>query len=76
VIWQGTRKVLFFDTGEDEMTPEYGLPAMTPDARSWLGAYLAVTCAGSRIERLGTHRAFDPAGVPCERNLFAVIREG
>jgi len=73
-IWDRTGKVLFFDTGEDEMTPEYGLPAMTPDARSWLAAYLAKTCPGSRVEQLGTHAAFDPAGRPCERNLFAVIR--
>lgn len=73
-IWARTQKVLFFDTGENEMTPEYGLPAMTPDPRSWLGGYLAETCSGSRLEHLGTHRAFDPAGRPCERNLFAVIR--
>ena len=73
-IWDRTGKVLFFDTGEDEMTPEYGLPAMTPDARSWLGAYLAETCPGSRVEHLGMHAAFDPAGRTVERNLFAVIR--
>jgi hypothetical protein len=73
-IWDRTRKVLFFDTGESEMTPEYRLPAMTPDARSWLADYLAETCQDSRIEHLGTHRAFDPKGRPCERNRFAVIR--
>jgi hypothetical protein len=47
---------------------------MTPDARSWLSAYLAETCEGSRVEHLGTHAAFDPSGRPVERNLFAVIR--
>jgi hypothetical protein len=73
-IWNRTGKVLFFDTGENEMTPDYGLPEMTPDARSWLGAYLAETCEGSRVEHLGTHAAFDPSGRPVERNLFAVIR--
>jgi hypothetical protein len=73
-IWSRTDKVLFFDTGENEMTPEYGLPEMTPDARSWLTGYLAETCEGSRIEHLGTHAAFDPAGQTVERNLFAVIR--
>jgi len=73
-IWQKTGKVLFFDTGEDEMTPDYGLPEMTPDARSWLEAFLAETCPGSRIEHLGMHRAFDPFGALCERNLFAVVR--
>lgn len=73
-IWSRTGKVLFFDTGENEMTPEYGLPEMTPDARSWLAGYLAETCAGSRVEHLGTHDAFDPVGETVERNLFAVIR--
>jgi hypothetical protein len=73
-IWARTDKVLFFDTGENEMTLDYRLPEMTPDARSWLSAYLAETCEGSRIEHLGTHAAFDPSGRPCERNLFAVIR--
>jgi len=73
-IWSRTGKVLFFDTGENEMTPDYGLPEMTPDARSWLSAYLAETCEGSRLEHLGTHAAFDPSGRTVERNLFAVIR--
>lgn len=73
-IWLHTRKVMVFDTGEAEMTPDFRLPEMTPDARSWLTTYLADTCAASRIEHLGFHRAFDPAGRPCERNLFAVIR--
>ena len=73
-IWSHTGKVLFFDTGENEMTPDYGLPEMTPDARSWLSAYLGETCEGSRIEHLGTHAAFDPSGRPVERDLFAVIR--
>ena len=75
-IWLHTRKVMVFDTGEAEMTPDFRLPAMTPDARTWLTTYLADTCSGSRIEHLGFHRAFDPAGKPCERNLFAVIRTG
>ena len=66
--------MLFFDTGENEMTPDFGLPEMTPAARPWLAAYLAETCVGSRIEHLGTHAAFDPSGRPVERNLFAVIR--
>ena len=73
-IWSRTAKVLFFDTGEDEMTPDYKLPAMTPDARSWLAGYLAETCEDARVEHLGMHTAFDPSGRPCERNLFAVIR--
>jgi hypothetical protein len=74
MIWQQTRKVMFFDTGESEMTPDYQLPPMTPDPRSWLAGYLARACPGSRIEHLGRHGAFDPCGNPCQRNLFAVIR--
>jgi hypothetical protein len=73
-IWMHTRKVMFFDTGETEMSSDYRLPPMTPDPRAWLNEYLATTCTGSRIEYLGTHRAFDPSGNPCRRNLFAVIR--
>ena len=73
-IWQRSRKVMFFDTGETEMTPDYGLPPMLPDPRSWLADYLGRTCTGSRVEHLGLHAAFDPAGNPCRRNLFAVIR--
>ena len=55
-IWSRTGKVLFFDTGESEMTSEYGLPEMTPDSRSWLAGYLSETCEGSRVEHLGTQR--------------------
>lgn len=73
-IWERSRKVMFFDTGEREMTPDYGLPSMTPDPRSWLANYLAGACAGSRVEHLGVHAAFDPRGNPCTRNLFAVVR--
>lgn len=73
-IWRKTGVVMFFDTGETEMTPDYRLPQMTPDPRSWLEGYLSQTCAGSRIEHLGRHRAFDPDGGSAERNLFAVVR--
>jgi hypothetical protein len=73
-LWALTRRVFFFDTGEAEMTPDYGLPPMTPDARTWLTGYLAETCPEGTIEHLGAHRAFAPGGEPCERNLFAVVR--
>ena len=73
-IWRKTGVVMFFDTGETEMTPDYGLPEMSPDPRSWLEDYLSRTCAGSRVEHLGLHRAFDPDGGPVERNLFAVFK--
>jgi hypothetical protein len=73
-VWMHTRKVMFFDTGETEMPSDYRLPPMTPDPRAWLTEYLAASCEGSRIEHLGTHRAFDPSGNAVRRNLFAVIR--
>ena len=55
-IWSRTGKVLFFDTGENEMSPEYGLPAMTPDARSWLTSYLAETCPARASSSSGRTR--------------------
>jgi hypothetical protein len=73
-IWGLARQVLLFDTGENEMTPDFELPPMTPEPRSWLAAYLAQTCAGGTVEHLGLHRAFAPGGAPCNRNLFAVLR--
>ena len=75
-IWERTGKVMFFDTGENEMPASFRLPAMTPDARSWLEHYLSATCPGSEVRHLGSHAAFDADGDPCERNLFAVIRLG
>jgi SAM-dependent methyltransferase len=75
-LWERTRKVLVFDTGEREMGPDFGLPAMEPDARTWVAAHLAEVCAGGTIEPLGEHAAFDPAGAPVTRNLFAVVRSG
>jgi hypothetical protein len=73
-LWERTGRVMFFDTGENEMPESFGLPAMTPDPRSWLARYLADTCSGSELRHLGVHAAFDAAGDPCRRNLFAVIR--
>jgi hypothetical protein len=73
-LWEKTARVMFFDTGEDEMPESFGLPAMTPDPRSWLESYLTETCPGSEIRHLGRHGAFDADGSPCRRNLFAVVR--
>jgi SAM-dependent methyltransferase len=75
-LWERSRKVLIFDTGEREMGPDFGLPAMEPDARTWLAGHLAAVCAGGTVEHLGTHAAFGPDGAPVTRNLFAVIRSG
>jgi len=74
VIWERTGKVLFFDTGEDEMSEDFGLPRMTPTPAAWLTDYLRATCPGSQIEHLGRHDAFDAEGRLADRNLFAVVR--
>jgi hypothetical protein len=75
-IWSKTATVMFFDTGENEMPASFGLPAMTPDARTWLERYLSDACPGGEVRHLGRHPAFDAEGDPCERNLFAVVRKG
>jgi hypothetical protein len=74
-LWARTGKVMFFDSGEDEMPESFGLPRMVPTPDVWLRHYLQENCAGGRIEHLGRHRAFDAAGLPTDRALFAVIRQ-
>jgi Methyltransferase domain len=75
-LWERSRKVLIFDTGEREMGPDFRLPAMEPDARTWVGGHLAEVCAGATVEHLGEHAAFGPDGAPVTRSLFAAIRPG
>ena len=75
-LWERSRAVLIFDTGEREMGADFRLPAMEPDARTWVAGHLAEVCAGGTVEHLGTHAAFDPDGAPVTRNLFAAIRSG
>jgi hypothetical protein len=73
-LWDRSRKVLFFDTGEVEMGPEFKLPEMQPNPRAWLERYLTATCAGAEVLHLGEHDAFDAEGRPARRNLFALVR--
>ena len=77
-VWARTRKVMFFETGEREMSSDYALPTMAPSPREWLTTYLATTCTSSRVECLGQMKAFAPGGTETSamvhRNLFAVIR--
>lgn len=73
-IWARTRRVMVFETGEDEMGPEFRLPTFEPDTRTWLTDYLETTCEGSEVIHLGLHDAFDADARPCRRNLFAVVR--
>jgi hypothetical protein len=74
-LWTRTAKVMFFDSGEEEMPAWFGLPRMVPTPQAWLTDYLRETCTGGGVEYLGRHRAFDAAGRPTDRGLFAVIRE-
>ncbi|MFJ5731011.1 hypothetical protein [Streptomyces paradoxus] len=74
-IWARAGTVMFFDSGEDEMPQEFGLPEMVPTPDAWLGEYLRANCSGGRVEHLGRHRACDATGLPTDRALFAVIRE-
>ncbi|MFF0200227.1 hypothetical protein [Streptomyces sp. NPDC005017] len=74
-LWARTGKVMFFDSGENEMPESFGLPRMLPTPDAWLTEYLEKNCSGGRAEHLGRHRAFDADGLPTDRALFAVIRE-
>jgi hypothetical protein len=74
-VWQRTEKVLFFESGEKEMGPEYGLPAMEPDARTWFTEYLEGVCTNGAVRHLGLHDAGSDDGRVKSRNLFAVVRE-
>ena len=73
-VWRKTHKVLFFETGEDEMGPEYGLPAFEPDPRTWLIDYLGRHCEGATVRHLGQHHGGSGDDVVAYRNLFAVVR--
>jgi SAM-dependent methyltransferase len=74
-VWARTGHVLFFETGQQEMPARYRLPDMSPDPKVYLEKYLAGQCPGGQVEHLGLHSAFTPEREPCQRNLFAVVRE-
>jgi hypothetical protein len=73
-VWERSRRVLFFDTGEGEMPPDYRLPEMQPDPETWLAGLLSEICPGGSVRQVGRHEAFAPDGRTVERNLFAVLR--
>jgi SAM-dependent methyltransferase len=74
-LWEGTQKVLFFETGESaEMPASWRLPAMEPDSRGWLESYLSDVCPGSELRHLGWHKTTSPSGMVHQRNLIAVVR--
>jgi hypothetical protein len=73
-VWERTERVLFFESGEDEIPASWGLPLLEPTAREWFERYLGSTCGGAQIRHLGEHQAFAPNGQLCLRNLYAVVR--
>lgn len=77
-LWERTRSVLFFDSGEAEMPESYRLPYGSTDAREWLASYLANNCQGAYVVHLGRFSAAAPEGSridgPISRSLFAVAR--
>ncbi len=73
-IWRKTARVLFFETGEDEMPLKFNLPDFGPDAKAWITEYLLKSCTGAEVLHLGKHRAFAPDGSICKRNLFAIVK--
>jgi SAM-dependent methyltransferase len=73
-VWRHTSKMLFFESGEREMGPEFGLPALEPDARIWFTNYLRETCPGATVRHLGIHHAGDGGDRIAWRNLFALVR--
>ena len=77
-LWERCRVTMFFETGENEMPADYGLPAMLPTPKEWVGAYLEKTCAGAEVAHLGQFKAFGPGGDNTRntamRSLFKVSR--
>jgi hypothetical protein len=73
-VWDRCGVVMFFETGQDEMPKEFGLPEFLPDPRTWIARVLGENCPGGQVKALGSNAAFDPAGNPCQRELFMVFR--
>lgn len=77
-LWERTGRVLFFETGEAEMPPEYGLPDLGADPARWLAGHLERRCPGGTVELLGRFKAFAEGGDEhhrvVHRHLFAVVR--
>lgn len=77
-VWEKSNKVLFFETGETEMTPDFGLSVLGNSPKEWLMNYLSTVCVGSDIVHLGLFKAFAPLGNERRnvvyRNLFKVVR--
>lgn len=73
-LWDRTKMVLFFETGESELSTAFELPDMGGDDRGWLEKYLGEVCAGGQVEFLGIHLVPEVCGGASNRHLFAVRR--
>jgi hypothetical protein len=77
-LWARCRVTMFFETGENEMPPEYGLPEMLPSPEEWLATYLGEVCQGGMLVHLGRFKAFAPGGDntrhTVQRSLFQISR--
>lgn len=73
-IWARSERAMLFETGETEIPGHYGLPDFGDDPAGWIKGFLERHCAGSAVEHLGQHDAFDPKRRPCRRNLFLITR--
>ena len=77
-IWDRTASVMFFETGQQEMPAEFGMPSMDPSPAEWLAEYLRETCKNASVHSLGEFKAFAPGGSETRRTvvrtLFRVCR--
>lgn len=74
-IWKRCSKVMFFETGENEMTADFNLPTMGDSPQVWLKDYLQSVCNNSEIIHVGQFEAFAPQdNKVVYRNLFKIIR--
>ena len=77
-VWAKADQALFFETGEAEMPPEFGLSMLKISPRDWLEDYLSAICADSTVRCLGAFKAFAPRGdethAVVHRNLFMISR--
>ncbi len=76
-LWERTSRVMFFESGEGEVTEEFRLPFSAETARIWLTSYLHDICAGGRVELIAEHRVGSfahYADTSVKRGLFIVTR--
>jgi hypothetical protein len=73
-LWARCRGALFFESGESELPPGWGLPPLLPSPDEFYASYLAAVCAGSEIRNFGRHVAVTSNGEYCQRTLWAVLR--